>query len=92
MKSVADFKRAMVPGSEWTFTADWWPTPTKRTCTVHQSNSFALTSVRNPDEHSWGDWPKRDQVKFVDGGIEITHEYGWLRYIPIEKKDETCSQ
>lgn len=39
-----------------------------REVSVSQSNSFAFKSVK-PDgstSNSWCDWPKKDQVKFID--------------------------
>lgn len=82
MKSIADFKREMKIGSTWLFTADWWPLAIVRTCERSQSNSFALTSPRDPKTRSWCDWPKKSEVEFSKDGlaITITHKLGWLRY------------
>lgn len=83
MQTVADFKRAMQVGSKWLFVANWWPNPTERQCTVCQTNRFALSSVKTPNESSWCDWPKKHQCEFIAGGVKITHETGWLFYKPL---------
>ena len=92
MKSIAEFKRKMIVGSQWVFVSSWSPKPITRTCTISQSNSFALTSVRNPGENSWCDWPKAKEVTFVKTPGEVTkvriEPEGmpdvWLTYTPIE--------
>jgi len=90
--TIAEFKRRMVPGTKWSFVANWWPEPTIRTCTVNQSNRFALSSVRTPGESSWCDWPKSKQVTFIidtiypeNCGVRIDHEGGFLIYRPIQE-------
>lgn len=88
--TIAAFKRAMQPGSKWMFCANWHPELIERTCTVSQSNSFALTSIKHPGESSWCDWPKASQVTFIvdsvypeKSGVRIDHDGGWLIYKPV---------
>ena len=99
MKSVADFKRAMTVGSKWMFISNWHLEPVVRTCTVSQSNSFALTHPTK-DGSSWCDWPKAKEVTFLPDfrgsmitGIKIESpsvfaDGIWLVYFPIDGVDE----
>lgn len=89
INSIAAFKRAMTVGSQWEFVSNWHPEPILRTCTVSQSNSFALTSIKHPGESSWCNWPKASEVLLINdpikpelSGVKITHDGGWLIYRP----------
>ena len=76
MKTIADFKRKMTVGSKWFFISDYCEGKL-RTCTHSQSNSFALTGVRDKKESSWCDWPKKKDVIFhwVNGKEAISINY-----------------
>jgi len=85
-KTIAEFKRRMKVGSKWIFTAHYLKEPMERTCTIHQSNSFALTGIRNPKESSWCDWPKKEAVTidFIDGKMAILIKIDvdiWIKYL-----------
>lgn len=91
-KSIAGFQRAMRPGTVWRFMSDYIPSPVYRFCTIAQSNSFALESIRadRPLGSSWCDWPKAKQCVWImsDCGtkvkaLRINHESGWLYYEPV---------
>lgn len=101
MKSIADFKRKMIVGSKWKFTSSYLKKGiiVERTCTKSQSNSFALTSLRDKNQSSWCDWPKTKEVVWIHEykkselpgkpresyvkGIKIVGDFGWLYYEPV---------
>jgi len=97
MKSVADFKKAMQVGSKWLFVSNWHSELVERTCTVSQSNSFAL-SHPTKEGSSWCDWPKIKEVLFLQDfrgsgitAIKITPkdmDGVFLVYIPVDGVDE----
>lgn len=83
MKTVADFKRKMVVGakvSSQLFRGDVLQLDIQnRTCTVSQSNSFAM-SVPGKTESSWCDWPKaKEFTALSDNKAEIN--FGWGRLV-----------
>ena len=72
IRNVAEFKRAMMVGSRWEFfdsrNAGRLPTPTVRTCTHSQSNSFALNNHPNQTDKtksSWLEYPKAKDFIFI---------------------------
>ena len=86
-KTIAEFKRRMVVGSKWIFTSHNSSRFMTRTCTVSQSNSFALTGLLNANESSWCDWPKKDEVSidFIKGKMVVRifingSRERWLQY------------
>lgn len=64
MKSIADFKRACTPGAMFWFCANWFEG--QRKCVKANSVGAYLTIE---DRTSFIDWPKKDEVEFVLGGI-----------------------
>ncbi len=75
MRTLADFKRALVPGSVWEFYHSG--TGKTRTSPVYklQTNSVAFASADADSTHlSWLEWPKAKDVSFVtqtDGRVSI---------------------
>jgi len=91
MPTIAEFKRRMIAGSKWIFTANYLKEPIERTCTVSQSNSFALTGLRNPKESSWCDWPSKNssQINFIDGKMIIRINFGPNEeFLQYEEKED----
>lgn len=90
--SIADFKRAMQVGSVWHTTHQFigdHPSPVKdkgiRTCSVHQSNSFAF---KNPvtGENSWSDWPKKTEFSCENETVIITRDgFCQLKYTLVQE-------
>jgi hypothetical protein len=87
IKSIADFKRAMVVGSVWEALHEYInnnPTPPKnlgiRRVGHVQSNRFAFETVNG--ELSWCSWPKKSQFSTEDNGntVVITTDFCRLRY------------
>jgi hypothetical protein len=88
IKTIADFKRAMVPGTFWEAQHRYTnnnPTPPKslgiREVGKAQSNSFAFKTDRGT--LSWCDWPKKSEFSTSDNGnvVVITTDFCELRYI-----------
>jgi hypothetical protein len=72
MKTVADFKRAMILGSLWNSIHVKSGMDTKgRMCKVTNSVGFALTVPEN-DKLSHCDWPKASDASFSDDGNTVT--------------------
>lgn len=101
MRTIADFKRKMKIGSKWKFTSSYLKEglTIERTCMKSQSNSFALTSLRDKTQNSWCDWPKKKEVVWIHEykntpigepkeiyvkGIKIVGDFGWLYYEPMD--------
>jgi len=82
--SITEFKKRMKVGSQWFFRANWCLSPVQRTCTISQTKNFALTSVRNPQENSYCDFPKKKEAIITMENnkitVKITHDCGWLEY------------
>lgn len=80
MKTVADFKRAMVVGTKWKATHAYLSgagAPSKplgtRECGLANTVSFAFV---NPEsgELSYCDWPKKAEFSFENGVVTIVKE------------------
>ncbi len=90
IKTVADFKRAMVPGTTWECTHRYigeHPSEPKslgrRECVLANSVDFGFESANSPGEISHCQWPKRANMTTEDGGnvvILTTPGFCELRY------------
>lgn len=88
MRSIADFKRACVPGSPFWFTSNWYEG--MRKCT-RANTAGAYFSIKKGDEEkeSFIDWPKKAEVQFVHGGILVNSSTSVvLFYYPGEPTEE----
>ena len=90
IKTIADFKRAMIVGTRWQAShryIDGNPTPPKdlgiREVGKVQSNSFAFKTGR--DRLSWCNWPKKAEFSTADNGntVVIRNEFCELRYTKV---------
>lgn len=90
MKTVADFKRKMIPGAKVNSRLFWLQDGelkqvnelNNRECKVSQSNSFALTMDR-PEGivNAWCEWPKKAEFTAVsETTAQIDFEGGRLIY------------
>jgi hypothetical protein len=83
MKTIADFKRKMIPGVKVNSTLFWlkdgnWKQINEwkeRECKVSQSNSFALTMPNTPDI-SWCEWPKKEEFTVIDEKTVMIISFG----------------
>jgi len=86
MKTIADFKRLMIPGSIWhgaILTNGVWDDSRlgTRECKLNNSVNFAFQSKINIDKLSYCNWPKKTEAVFLqDGSILID---GTLKYSPV---------
>lgn len=72
MKTIADFKRTMIVGSQWIFTAHWHSNPIIRECKQTDNVGFGL---KHPTQEkiSYCNWPKKAEV------VELGTNYILLR-------------
>jgi hypothetical protein len=78
MKTLADFKRALVIGSEWeAFNHYYQSSLGIRAVGKVQSNCFAFITYRNGESNlSYCDFPLSKDIKFrEDGTVEIYKEW-----------------
>ena len=87
MKTVADFKRAMVVGSKWTSVHAAGKKVTGRTCVKVGATQFALTRMVQgaTDGESWCDFPKAKDAEFSPDGKTVTIFFD-------STDDMTCSE
>lgn len=94
IKNMAEFKRFLKVGQKLVFTnVDESGKITQRavrTITVVQSNSFALTSPRDPSVSSWHEYPKAKDVTFIQCDnqntvVKVKNDVmgGYLLYSPV---------
>jgi len=87
MKTLADFKRAMIVGSKWEtikhFKDNLTETTPVRECSKRQANSFAFRTTL-PDGRiadCWLDFPKAKDVEFLNNDtITIKNNWGTAIY------------
>lgn len=72
MKTIADFKRLMVKGSQWSFTAHWHKEAIVRECLAANTIDFGLKHPTK-DGISYCTWPKKAEV------LEIGEKHIMLR-------------
>lgn len=87
IKTIADFKRAMVPGTFWEANHRYInnnPTQPKslgiRECSLNNSVNFGFKTDHNSTSHC--SWPKRKEFSTLDDGniVVITTDFCELQY------------
>ena len=90
IKTIADFKRAMQPGTFWKTTLEYigkrFTAPTKslgiRECVLNNSVDFGFKSLKSKVSHST--WPKKSEFSVVDDTIIIRiKDFCELRYTQV---------
>jgi hypothetical protein len=83
MKSIADFKRAMILGTTWEANAQYigdFPSSPKtlgvRDCGLNNTVGFGFITESGSISHS--DWPKKSEFSVQDGVVTIEKE-GFVR-------------
>ena len=92
MKTIADFKRAMIPGTKWHTTHRYInnnPTPPKdmgiRECGLNNSVDFGFINPAS-GQISHCSWPKKSEFSVEGNTIVITNDFCELRYTPQVKE------
>jgi hypothetical protein len=90
MKTVADFKRKMVVGAKVSTQLFWMNDGQlhqvndikDRTVTIHQSNSFAISMLKDGKEvDSWCNWPKKSEfTPLSENKAQVDFDGGRLIY------------
>ena len=96
MKTIADFKRTMVPGTFWESTHEYigeHPTPPKdfgvRECVLANTVNFALLTEKANGEKvpSYSMWPAKKEFSVRQDGAVVIEKAGFVRliYKQVEK-------
>jgi len=94
MKTLADFKRAIQPGTKWEgFNHYYKSSLGVREISKVQSNSFAFKTVRDNGEvvDSWADFPKAKDIAFnEDGTVDIYGIWDGEKRLLLSYKEVTA--